>query len=122
MAPAPPRIAVNGRYLDEIQTRIEDAWGTGSVGYARLPAQHHGAVIDGEVVTLRVPALTVLQLYFDGILPVDRSIPVTLEVDGQSLGEVIVESLRCAERHYAGEAMFPRLRLATPRSHRQPDP
>ncbi len=121
MAPAPPRIAVGGRYLDEIQARIEYAWHTGSVGYARRPAQHHGAVIDGDAVTLRLPPLTVIQLYFDGTVPVDRSIPVSLEVDGLALGEFVVEWLRCTERHYTGEPMFLRLRAVTPGSTRAPD-
>ncbi len=120
-APNPARIAVNGRYLDEVKTPIECAWNAGSVGYVSLPPSHHEAIIDGDTVTLRLPPLTAIQLYFDGTLPVDRSIPVSLEIDRLALGEFVVEWLRCAERHYAGEPMFLRLRAATPRSTRAPD-
>lgn len=67
------------------------------------------------------PPLTVIQLYFDGTLPVDRTIPVSLEIGGLALGGFVVDWLRCAERHYAGEPMFLRLRAATPRSTSAPD-
>jgi len=59
-----------------------------------------------------LPTLTALQLYVDGTLPVDRSAPVSLEVGGRALGEFFVEWLRCADRHYAGEPMYLRLRAA----------
>ena len=111
VTPDAPRIAINGRYLDEVRTPIEyghERW----AGYARLPAEHHRAIIADDTVTLRIPPLTALQLYVDGTLPIDRSVPVSLEVGGQALGEFLVEWLRCADRHYAGEPMFLRLRAS----------
>lgn len=107
----PPRIAINGRFLDEVQTRIENGrerW----AGFARLPAEHHRAIITDDAVVLRIPALTALQLYFDGTLPTDRSIPLSIEVGGHTLGEFFVEWLRCSDRHYAGEQIFIRLRAS----------
>ena len=108
----PPRIAINGRYLDEVQTRVEYGRDVRWAGFARAPTENHRAIVTDEAITLRLPMLTALQLYVDGTLPVDRRVPVSLEVGGHSLGEFFVEWLRCADRHYAGEPMYLRLRAA----------
>jgi hypothetical protein len=108
---ATPRIAINARYLDEVETRIEFEHGR-FTAYARKPPEHHRAIITDDSVTLRIPPLTALQLYMDGTLPIDRSVPVLIEIDGQRLGAFFIEWVRCAERHYAGEPMFIRLRAS----------
>lgn len=55
-----------------------------------------GHKVGGNTVTIRMPALTALQLYFDGTLPGDRSRSVSIEVEGRNLGTFLVEWLRIA--------------------------
>mgnify|MGYP001569797144 CR=1 FL=1 len=52
---------------------------------------------------------------------VNRSLPVSLDVDGTTPGEFVVEMNLVAERDDAGEAMFLRLSVALPLSTRGPD-
>ncbi|MBI5548140.1 MAG: hypothetical protein HY901_30030 [Deltaproteobacteria bacterium] len=109
--PGAPRIAINGRYLDTVQTRMEPGVEPGSVSLLSLPDEHHTATVDGGgVVTLRLLALTALQLYFDGTLPADRGTAVSLEVGGQLLGDHHVEWLRCEGTGLHTEHVFLRLR------------
>ena len=54
----PPRIAVNGRYLDEVQTRVEYGRDVRWAGFARAPAENHRAIVTDEAITLCLPTLT----------------------------------------------------------------
>jgi hypothetical protein len=89
-----PRIAISGRYLDEVQTRVAYDPPQRVTALLSRPAKTFRAIAQGKTVILNMPELTALQLYFDGILPVDRSVPVTLEVEGKALGSFVVTSLR----------------------------
>jgi hypothetical protein len=60
--PGVRRIAINGRFLDEVQTRLDDGR-SDSVSYKLLPAEHHDVLEDQDGVTLRIPAMTALQLF-----------------------------------------------------------
>src|ERR1700730_8472986 len=91
--PGVRRIAIDGRFLDEIQTRLEDD-GSGSVIHTSYPAEQHHAIEDGDGVTLQMAALTALQLYHDGTLPVNREQPVELTVADRRLGAFYVQWLR----------------------------
>lgn len=105
-----PRIAINGRFLDEVGTRLEYGYKTQSVAIMRLPEKHHHLIADGDGVTLRVPAITALQLYYDGVLPADRDEPVELSVAGESLGRFAIEWLRRVDGHEFGEPILLRFR------------
>ena len=55
--PGARRIAINGRFLDEVQTRLQDDR-SGSVIHTSYPAEQHHAIEDEGGVTLRMPAAT----------------------------------------------------------------
>lgn len=107
-----PRIAINGRFLDEVGTRLEYGYKTQSIAIRRLPEKHHHLIADGDGVTLRCPAITALQLYFDGVLPADRDEPVELSVAGKSLGSFAIEWLRRVDGDEFGEPILLRFRRA----------
>ena len=99
------RIAVNGRYLDEVRTQLHAPTEHGSVSYLCLPEEHHCAIPDGEGFILRIPVITALQLYHDGLLSAGQALPVELVVDDRPCGTYVVEWLRRELEHYGGTEM-----------------
>lgn len=110
--PTTPRIKLGGVYLDAVQTRVEDGRSTDSVALMGYPKTHHSFVIDDTGVTLRAPALTLLQLCFDGVIPADRSKPLALVIKGHIEGEFVVEWLRRVDGFQFGEPVLLRLKRA----------
>ena len=106
--PGVRRIAINGRFLDDVQTRLEDDH-SGSVILRSYPAELHHAIEDEDGVTLRMPAATVLQLYHDGILLANREQSVELTVADRSLGTFFVQWLRGVSNREFGDPMLLRL-------------
>lgn len=94
------RIAINGHFLDEVRTRLQSYLDRSDFSYLLLPEEHHHATIDDDAVVLRLPALTALQLYYDGILPVNREQPVDVSVGGKALGSFRVAWLRRPAESY----------------------
>jgi hypothetical protein len=93
-----PRIKLGGRYLDEVQIRLEPpAWSKPrGASFVIFPAEHHSAIVDGDVATIRVRALTAAQLLFDGVLPAVGGV-VNVCVGENDLGPLRVESLQTPE-------------------------
>ena len=87
---------------------MERSPGWPSRAFLRFPAHRHSAHLEGDTLTLRMRALTALQLYFDGTLPVDRNVPVDVRVGIQNLGLFRVEALECAERFPENEPVIVR--------------
>lgn len=57
------RIAIDRHFLDEVQTRLHSDPSQPSVTYTAAPVERHQVTENEEGVTLRLPALTALQLY-----------------------------------------------------------
>ena len=66
--PRAQRIAIDGHFLDEVRTRLHASDDTGAISHMTLPEEHHRLTLDHDAMILRIPALTALQLYYDGIL------------------------------------------------------
>jgi tetratricopeptide (TPR) repeat protein len=98
--PSKPRIALNGHFLDEVRTRLVSEFRQDSVSYLSLPEAHHRLVADGGAVVLRIPAITALQLYYDGALPQDRTRPVTLQAGDEVLGTFHLASMGKPAEYY----------------------
>jgi hypothetical protein len=88
------RIAIDGHFLDEIRTRLHADASAKSLTYASAPIERHQAIEDEEGITLKIPGLTVLQLYSDGILPVGPRKSVDLSIAGRKLGAFYLQWLR----------------------------
>jgi len=112
--PTPPRrsgirrISINGRFLDEVQTRQETGR-TDSIVSTSYPAEQHHAVEDADGITLQIPARTVLQLYHDGTLSANRDESVELAVADKNLGAFYVQWLRCLSGMEFGDPVLLRL-------------
>jgi tetratricopeptide (TPR) repeat protein len=80
------RIAIDGHFLDEARTRLHSEAGSKSLSYLSAPVERHEATEDWEGVTLKLPALTALQLFYDGVLGADARKSVKITVGGRLLG------------------------------------
>lgn len=84
------RIAIDGYFLDDVQTRLHSDAGSTSLSYLSAPVERHHVTEDEDGVTLKLPVLTALQLYFDGRLSADGRKSVELTVAGRPLGAYFV--------------------------------
>jgi tetratricopeptide (TPR) repeat protein len=88
------RIAIDGHFLDEIQTRLYADENTNSLTYVSAPIEQHQVAEDETGITLKLPSLTALQLYRDRVIPTDARKPVELTVAGRELGAFYLQWLR----------------------------
>lgn len=101
-----PRISINGVFLDAVYIRMEPGRFKGAVSQRGFPAAHHRVSADGETVVLRTPATVALQLYYDGVLPVNREQAVELKVGRKKAGRFLIKSLHCPEGYEFGEPVL----------------
>jgi hypothetical protein len=80
------RVAIDGHFLDDVQSRLHSDAGSTSLSYLSAPVERHHATEDAEGVTLRLPALTALQLYYDGVLTADARKSVEVTIAGRPPG------------------------------------
>jgi hypothetical protein len=92
--PSIAAIAIGGRELNDVQTRVESGSATQSVTHRSAPVEQHALVQDGQGVTITLPALTALQLYHDGTLTADPGRAVAIAYAGRPLGEHYLHSMR----------------------------
>jgi uracil-DNA glycosylase family 4 len=114
--PSPPsasRIAVNGRFLDEVEIRLPKQ-APRTVSTLRFPAARHSAHLDGDMLTLTVQAPTVVQLYFDGIIPVDRSVPVAVRIGDGDEQRFVIEGVGVGDRNGSHDEIVLRMRRTDP--------
>jgi hypothetical protein len=77
------RIAIEGRYLDEVKIRQANMYATSPIAYVSFPARRHWARAEGDDVTLSAQAATVVKLFADGVLPALGGRSVAVEVGGR---------------------------------------
>ena len=100
-----PRIRIDDVYLDEVCTRLQNQYAPRSVSFMRRPAGAHAAYRTDSGVTLRTPAVTALQLLFEGVLR--RGERVELTVSGASWGRFVFNELRKeAEDNYGDPVLL----------------
>src|SRR5208283_282200 len=88
------RIAIDGHFLDEIQTRLQTPASSKSLTYTAAPVERHQVIEDEEGVTLKLPVLTALQLYCAGVLSADPQKSVELTIATRKLGALYLQWLR----------------------------
>jgi hypothetical protein len=104
------RLAINGHFLDEVRTPREKQDDTEADPYISFPMEDYRAGFDGEATMLYLPLTAALQLYHDGVLPADRTQPITLTVGTRTKGPLYVEWMRhVAKSYHHGERVLLRL-------------
>src|SRR5260370_4617112 len=88
------RIAIDGHFLDEIRTRLQTPASNKSLTYTSAAVERHQVIADEEGVTLKVPVLTALQLYHDGVLSADPQKSVEFTSAARKLGAFHLHWLR----------------------------
>jgi hypothetical protein len=97
------RVAIDGHFLDDVQTRLHSDVSRKSLSYLSSPVERHHATEDEEGVTLRLPALTALQLYYDGV-HVRQGRGICIRKSGISIGLILVSSARAICRSVSMDA------------------
>jgi tetratricopeptide (TPR) repeat protein len=80
------RIELNGQALDDVRTRLRYPSEPSRNAHLSMPVEHHSLTEEAGVLILRVPALTLLQLYHDGVLAPGNASTVNIRVAGVDRG------------------------------------
>ena len=94
MPPVEKRIAIDGRFLDEVRIRVAQS-GSGAVVYRSDPPQSHRAEIDrDDHVAIHTPMATAATLLAEGNLPPVGARSVELRVGGKPFEAMDFRELR----------------------------
>lgn len=107
--PAESRIAIGGAFLDEVRIRQ-----TGATLLSFPASNHRAQVASDGVVTIHAQALTVAQLFADGVLKPVGGAPVDVSAGGQRLGPMELGEVRCGSRSGVGDVIVLVFRRAPP--------
>lgn len=116
------RIAIDGHFLDEVQTRLQTDARSKSLSYVSAPVEQHHAAEDEEGVTLTLPAVTALQLYHNEVLSPDSQKSVELTVAGRVLGAYYLHWMRALSGHEFGNPVLLRFGPLPVKPERPPEP
>lgn len=91
--PAEKRIAIAGRFLDEVRIHLDR---TSSLSF---PVEHHRGDIRADgAVTVEAKMPTVVALFAEGALKPIGGAPVEVRVRGKVLGPMVLREVRCSGR------------------------
>jgi hypothetical protein len=95
--PDEKRIAIGGRFLDEVRTRQS------RTTYLAFPIENHrGEIGDSDVATIYTKYPTVIGLFAQGVLSPIGGAPVDLKVKGKDLRSMVLGDVHCTG--YAGHS------------------
>lgn len=102
--PLEKRIAIGGRFLDEVKIRLD------ATSYLSFPVQNHRGLVgsDGSA-TIHAKMPTALQLFAEGRLPQVGGGSVEVVVGGKPLGPMVLSEVRCVSNgghHDVAELVF----------------
>ncbi|MBN2800034.1 MAG: hypothetical protein JXX28_12895 [Deltaproteobacteria bacterium] len=86
------RISINGQDLSDVRTRAITDYPSGSCVSIGSPDVF--VTEDGSALVVEIYPLTAAQLYFDGVLPQDRAIPVDVKVGRRKARGYLIDSMR----------------------------
>jgi hypothetical protein len=72
------KISINGQLLSEVRTRAIPDYPTRSITFMGHPDVFVRE--DGDGLLIELNPMSLAQLYYDGVLPQDRSIPVEVKI------------------------------------------
>jgi len=93
--PVEKRIAVGGKFLDEVQISLG---GNTALGFP--VDRHHGVVGEDGTATVYAMMPSALQLFAEGRLPRVVGAPVEIAIGGRKLGPMVLTEIRCGGENY----------------------
>jgi hypothetical protein len=87
------RIAIGGRYLDEVQIRLDLP---DSLSHLSFPANRHRGRVEEDRVTVFTQGPTGVKLFADGVLPPIGGGAVTVAIGGREFGPCHLEAVETA--------------------------
>ena len=100
-------IAINDQVLSEVRTRAIPDRPTRTVSY--MGKSDVFVQEDDGVLSVRLYAMTLAQLFYDAVLPQDRSIPVAVEVGRRKPRPYLIDDLATKKDHWRQDTMILRL-------------
>lgn len=89
--PAEKRIAIGGKFLDEVHIR------QGATSYLSFPVEHHRGELGSDgVAAIQAKMPTIVALFAEGVLKPVGGAPVEVMIGAKKLGPMILAELRCA--------------------------
>ena len=88
------RIAIGGRYLDEVQIRLDLP---DSLSHLSFPANRHRGRVEEDRVNVFTQGPTAVKLFADGVLPPVGRGAVTVAIGGWELGPCHLEAVETCE-------------------------
>lgn len=92
------QIAIGGRRLDEVRIRQARTDMAGTLSYLSFPAHRHRASVDADHLVVSTQAVTVVQLFAEGVLGPVGGPAVRVQVGGQELGPCLLEAVETEAR------------------------
>ncbi len=93
--PAEKRVAIGGKFLDEVQISLG---GNASLGFP--VDRHRGVIGDDGTATVYAMMPSALQLFAEGRLPRVGGNPVEVAIGGRPLGPMVLTEVRCGGEGY----------------------
>jgi hypothetical protein len=93
--PAEKRVAIGGRFLDEVHISLG-----GNTSLSFPVDRHRGAVGDDGTATVHAMMPSALKLFAEGRLPRIGGEPVEVIVGGRKLGRMVLTEVRCGGENY----------------------
>jgi hypothetical protein len=87
------RIAIGGRYLDEVRIRQTRTDLANTLSSLSFPAHRHGASVEPDHLVVSTQAATVVQLFAEGVLALIGGPAVTVQIGGQEFGPCLLEAV-----------------------------
>lgn len=91
------RIAIAGRYLDEVRIQLGRRVAPGSVSYRSFPVHRHRVRIEEAHVIVSTPATTAVQLFADGALAPIGGPAVAVSMGVEELGPCHLEAVETGD-------------------------
>ena len=88
------RIAIGGRYLDEVCIRQNRTDLANTRSYLSFPAHRHRALVEPDHLVVSTQAATVVQLFAEGVLVPIGGPAVTVQIGGQEFGPCLLETVK----------------------------
>lgn len=101
------KISINGQLLSEVRTRAMVDYPTKSITYMG----HTDVFVheDEEGIAVELSPVTLAQLYYDGVLPQDRSIPVEAKVGRRKPRPYTIDRLLTRKDRWGRDVLVLRL-------------